>query len=59
VWDEQAEYRIKPKETVKYRVALFKFASGYETQSVQNHNNVCEQCHTFVRWLTDWVEVEV
>ena len=61
-WMDYCEYRVKPKpQHLKYRVALFLDGETYWTdiagasvdeQAFQKHPN-------FVRWLTDWIEVEV
>ena len=55
------EYRVK-REVVKYRVALMQGECGfYWTNTVNNDAQVenCESHNRFVRWLTDWREVEV
>ena len=61
-WDKapDAEYRVKP-ETLKYRVALFKEAIGYwsDTTAYEETATEWEGLRTFVRWLTDWIEVEI
>lgn len=61
VWDNNAEYRIKPK-TIKYRVGLFEFNGKDWTQVYSNEGaEIASEKHsvTFKRWLTDWQEVEV
>ncbi|SOD41350.1 hypothetical protein [Nitrosovibrio sp. Nv4] len=61
-WVPAMEYRVKP-ETLRYRVALHKqiHFGGFFTGVVSNDDGavVVEGCATFVRWLTNWVEVEV
>lgn len=62
------EYRIKPK-TIKYRVALYKASSHiakhlgsnyYYTGTVLPPNSeIVEKSKLFVKWVTDWVEVEI
>lgn len=68
-WNPNLEYRVKPEEktdVIKYRVALFSSLNTYETdyyvRTFQNENckvDYWEKLPNFVRWLTDWVEVEV
>lgn len=67
-WDWTAyDYRVKPA-AVKYRVGLFHYNNGcygskrffphavlYEEQQGDDR----EKWGSFVRWLTDWHEVEV
>ena len=56
---EENEYRIKPPAK-KYRVALF--ANNINTYiciaETPEDANYYESTHTFVRWLTDWIEYE-
>lgn len=56
-WYENYEYRVKPA-TKKYRVALFKDSDYYTlTVGVQEEDDdYYENCPSFIRWLTDWVE---
>lgn len=64
-WGSSLKFRIKPeepkKETIKYRVALFAEKGYYWALSTTNYTrSVAYSCNdNFVRWLTDWVEVEV
>jgi hypothetical protein len=56
-----AEYRVKP-ETIRYRVALMRHKGGTPfTNSADTEEQVvgwtCSP--SFIRRLTDWVEVEV
>jgi len=56
-WFDDIEYRIKP-EVVRYRVACFKDGS---TVTADNNSEVkeYETDRAFIKWLTDWIEVEV
>jgi hypothetical protein len=56
-WCNLTEYRIKP-EVVRYRVACFKDGS---TVTADNNSEVkeYETDRAFIKWLTDWIEVEV
>lgn len=60
-WIVTSEYRVKP-ETLRYRVALFKReGDGYfvnDTTDQEQADRWGGYGH-FIRWLTDWVEVEV
>jgi hypothetical protein len=61
VWNENFEYRVKPK-TIKYRVALYKgqVSDNYWAAALQDELQKDTLLHSiFVRWLTDWIEVEV
>ena len=60
VWYNSMEYRIKPK-TIRYRTYLY-FSYGKYTIAVVYTTSEASNCssHTsFVKWLGDWVEVEV
>jgi len=63
IWDwRYAEYRIKPK-IVKYRTGLFGAEMQHETHWVNSYIDTntayaAERSLFFVRWLTDWIEVE-
>jgi hypothetical protein len=59
------EYRVKP-ETIRYRVALFKpddrYPAPYTTSifTTEKMAHIAEHGSPyFVRWLTDWTEVEI
>lgn len=56
------EYRVKP-EVLRYRVALIGFADagGPDVATARSEYDArkFEQFSTFIRWLTDWQEVEV
>ena len=62
VWHLNKEYRIKP-ETIQYRISLHKNVNREAyTYSWNNPSYVKDielTSETFVRWLTDWIEVEV
>lgn len=61
VWFHGAKYRIKPK-TVKYRIYLSADTSNNYRIYVADTPEIAErfeQSIHFVRWLTDWIEVEV
>ena len=59
-WDVDTEYRIKPN-SIFYRTGLFK----------ANEFSVCSTCSestakwweeynkNFIKWITDWIEVEI
>jgi hypothetical protein len=55
-WSEDEKYRIKP-EVINYRVALFdngvSAANDYETSQEY------ESLDSFIKWITDWIEVEI
>ncbi|MDD3644366.1 MAG: hypothetical protein PHR19_02440 [Bacteroidales bacterium] len=54
------EYRIKP-EVIRYRVALFQSIENKYllfTQETVNEHTI-RQDKDFIKWLTDWIEVEV
>lgn len=54
------EFRIKP-ETIKYRVGLF-CINTIHTVSITTDESTMkrwESLSSFVRWITDWIEVEV
>lgn len=63
---EGEEYRVKPK-TIKYRVCILDFAGDGRTPrphplAVEWEDNGMEdreRWSSFVRWVTDWQEVEV
>jgi hypothetical protein len=59
-WYPDVAYRVKP-ETIKYRVALFKGGRGryYATSCNEVNAKEHQECRNFVRWITDWIEVEV
>lgn len=61
------EWRIKPK-TLRYRVALFNSSeTGHFTSTIESPYRYDEKngeydpdLHKeFVKWLTDWIEVEI
>jgi hypothetical protein len=59
-WFHEWEYRIKPK-TIKYRLALIQ---GWDYPWVNAAMSKAEAANmedtsSFVRWLSDWQEVEV
>jgi len=61
--DKNAEWRIKPDPvTIKYRVALWKDGNGnFDAISLGSEKaaQIFEMRGLFVRWITDWIEVEV
>lgn len=59
-WDMSVQYRVKP-ETVRYRVSLHKDYLGcfYTMVSDDSEEENGNRTNQFVRWLTDWQEVEV
>lgn len=61
-WCQTIEYRIKPK-TIKYRTYLWKDHLGhcgvYSCTEKQNIDNDYEYSAEFIKWLSDWQEVEV
>lgn len=60
IWCTDTAYRVKP-ETIRYRVALFKDVDEGWTDSANSQETAvrCTSSRFFVRWLTDWIEVEV
>jgi hypothetical protein len=64
-WSPETNYRIKPK-TIKYRNYLWKSATYIGATEVicacsykDNQNEPRENWLGFIKWLGDWVEVEV
>lgn len=53
--DGRAEYRVKPV-TVRYRVALMR-RGVLVTSTLLGERSLSENAE-FVRWLTDWTEVQ-
>jgi hypothetical protein len=53
-------YRVKP-ETIKYRVALLEDGRGTLSTATWDERDLgrVNENSRFVKWLTDWVEVEV
>lgn len=62
IWHPDSEYRVKP-QTLKYRVALFSSLKGEKYIVTASTPTLApegfERDAGFIRWLTDWVEVEV
>jgi hypothetical protein len=63
LWDKDSQYRIKP-EVIRYRVVLLKNMDGKSkfTQTVDNnkeHEDIESDKGYFIKWLTDWIEVEL
>jgi hypothetical protein len=64
-WYPDVNYRVKP-ETIKYRVALFKRLEDGSLYTVTCDNvggsggeyDFSKKYENFVRWITDWIEVE-
>jgi hypothetical protein len=58
-WDEDAEYRIKP-EVIRYRNVLYK-SGNYYYVCAENENSGGSGggVGLFIKYLTDWIEVEV
>ena len=57
-WHPDYTYRIKP--VLKYRVALMKYYDAYSTLTSQGTEVLClENSPNFIRWLTDWIEVDL
>lgn len=54
------KYRVKP-EVSKYRVAMLKDDRGvyFTTAWKQEDEEFVEQLWGFIRWVSDWVEVEI
>ncbi len=61
-FSDRLDWRIKPT-TLKYRTALFKNADhqGYwfGVCNSPSQENLFKTRSDFVRWVTDWIEVEV
>ncbi len=61
--NDDVEWRIKPEiKTLKYRVALvhqFKDKNIKELEFYIPEDMVQEPDSNFIRWVTDWVEVEI
>ena len=60
-WVDRYQYRIKPK-TVKYRVGLFlNTITGYSPTIVvtKETEKYYSSLPHFVKWISDWQEVEV
>jgi hypothetical protein len=59
LWEESLEYRIKPP-TKKYRLYLYKAMIGYVIGIVEGYQTFNpENMDCFVRWVTDWQEIEI
>jgi hypothetical protein len=60
-WQENTEYRVKP-EIKEFRLAKMRAESGSECINLyfdrENEKSVARK-PIFVKWLTDWQEVEV
>jgi len=53
------KWRIKPN-TIRYRVALCKMGAVYWASVVNTLEDEDKLEHsTFVKWLTDWIEVDI
>jgi hypothetical protein len=53
------EWRIKPKTVkLRYRVALMK-ENGFYIAASEEGGIVSEKHSCFVKWLTEWIEIEV
>lgn len=60
-WYEDMQYRVKPK-TIRYRVALINETDNrIETTTADTDEQAkrIESWTTFIKWITDWIEVEV
>ncbi|MDD3644358.1 MAG: hypothetical protein PHR19_02400 [Bacteroidales bacterium] len=58
-WAEDGEYRIKP-EVIRYRTGLYKNGNYYYVFSeIENNGGSGGGNGVFIKWLTDWIEVEV
>lgn len=60
-WVVDISYRVKP-ETIKYRVALLKWVNGPYYANTAGDDDLAsefEASDVFIRWITDWIEVEV
>jgi hypothetical protein len=61
VWSDLYQYRIKPEvKKGRYRVALCSIALDCVTITADSETESMgiEKRHSFVRWLTDWIEYE-
>lgn len=52
-WNDDYEYRVKPK-TVRFRNYLNKDGKIYATDQV-----AAQRGNQFVKWIGDWLEVEI
>ena len=63
MFDDTKNYRIKPEpKKLQYRVALFKYPNGdYESALLRDERQIeaWKKSIYFVRWLTEWIEVEI
>ena len=62
IHDELIKLETEPaKETLKYRVFMYMVDDNTYFSLATNTeiNSLYEKDHSFVRWLTDWIEVEV
>lgn len=60
-WEDCYDFREKP-ETIRYRVALMKLQDGdiFTTTADDDSDEVYKtQGAGFVKWITDWIEVEI
>lgn len=60
IFAEEYQYRVKPEpKKHKYRVALLRDGDEIWTYTEENGKSTQESRIYFVRYLTDWIEVEV
>ena len=57
-WNEEIEYRIKPK-TIKYRLFLWEHPTTKEISVESTSVDMMMPCGGFIKWLGDWQEVVV
>lgn len=60
-WNAEWQYRVKPK-TIRYRVALINETDKRietTTADTDEQAKCIESWTTFIKWITDWIEVEV
>ena len=60
VWSDEVQYRVKP-QTIRYKVGLQKTSDGFDTltAATEEHASYIEKYPDFIRWITDWIKVEV
>lgn len=60
IFQNNAQYRVKPKLLCRYRVALYMNPTGRFYTKIASgalSSTVMERQTYFQRWLTDWIEV--
>lgn len=59
-WISDTQYRRKP-QTTRYRLALMNYSGTYLVATASDNyvEALRERQSAFIRWITDWIQVEV